>query len=397
MPGGSRAYEMARRLVSSGHEVHMVTSYRLQDIKDTGWFKTEEAGIHVHWLPVPYTNHMGYTNRIKSFFRFAIRAAQKAASLDGDVIFATSTPLTIALPGAYAARRNRIPMVFEVRDLWPELPIAIGALKDPVSRWAARRLERFAYRHAARVVALSPGMAEGVVRTGYPEDRISIIPNSADLNLFSYDSERADRFRREHPELGTGPVVLYAGTLGRINGVVYMVHLAAHVREKHPEIRFVVIGSGQEEEHIQAVAREHGVYADNFFMYPRLPKKDVVDAFSAASIVTSWFIDLPEMEANSANKFFDGLASGTAIAINYGGWQAELLRETGAGVILSRDYEEAATQLVDLLNDSVRLERAGNAARKLAEDRFSRDELAAKLEQILLEVAVSQHDVFVKL
>ena len=96
-----------------------------------GWFTTHESGMRVHWLPVRYSNHMTYLARMLAFFKFAIRAAGRARQIRGDVVFATSTPLTIAIPAVYAARRCGIPMVFEVRDLWPELPIAVGALRIP--------------------------------------------------------------------------------------------------------------------------------------------------------------------------------------------------------------------------------------------------------------------------
>ena len=166
MPGDGRSFEMARRLVANGHRVNLLTAFR-GETETQDWFCSRESGIDVHWLPVPYANTMSYAERIRSFFRFAIRSASRAAQLEADVVFATSTPLTIALPGVRAARRRRVPMVFEVRDLWPELPIAIGALRDPVSIFLARRLERFAYRNANRVVALSPGMADGVASTGF--------------------------------------------------------------------------------------------------------------------------------------------------------------------------------------------------------------------------------------
>jgi thioesterase domain-containing protein len=99
MSGGTRSYEMAKRLVAKGHEVNMITSWREDDGRK-GWFETEEAGIRVHWLPVPYSNKMGFRERINAFIRFAFGAARKAASLPADLVFATSTPLTIALSGA---------------------------------------------------------------------------------------------------------------------------------------------------------------------------------------------------------------------------------------------------------------------------------------------------------
>ena len=142
MPGGTRSYEMARRLVAVGHELNIVTSWREADGRK-GWFVTDEAGIKVHWLPVPYSNRMGFNERILAFFKFALLSAHKAASFDSDIVFATSTPLTIALPAVYAARRRKVPMVFEVRDLWPDVPYAMRALNNNFVFWAAEQLEMF--------------------------------------------------------------------------------------------------------------------------------------------------------------------------------------------------------------------------------------------------------------
>jgi glycosyltransferase involved in cell wall biosynthesis len=104
--------------------------------------------------------------------------------IQAELVFATSTPLTIAIPAIVASKRQRIPMVFEVRDLWPEVPIAMGALRNPISRWLARKLERVAYRSSARVIALSQGMADGVARVGFPIQRIVVVPNASDISFF---------------------------------------------------------------------------------------------------------------------------------------------------------------------------------------------------------------------
>src|SRR5690606_3755255 len=124
MSGGTRSYEMAKRLVAAGHEVHMITSW-VQETNHLDWFNEEIDGIKVHWFPNPYSNKMSYKQRIQAFLRFAYASMQKIATIPADIVFATSTPLTIAIPGVLGARKQKIPMIFEVRDLWPEVPIAM--------------------------------------------------------------------------------------------------------------------------------------------------------------------------------------------------------------------------------------------------------------------------------
>ena len=137
MAGGTRSYEMARILTSKGHEIHMITSFR-EPIKTRTPFTTVEEGINVHWIPVAYDNKMGFYRRIVAFLRFAYFATRRVMQLNV-ILFCISTPLTIAIPAIYGAIRQRVPMVFEVRDLWPELPIAIGALKNPLAKFLAGR------------------------------------------------------------------------------------------------------------------------------------------------------------------------------------------------------------------------------------------------------------------
>jgi len=388
MSGGTRSYEMARRLVAKGHHVNMITSWREGDGR-RDWFKTDEAGIHVHWLPVPYSNNMNYPERVRAFFRFAWGALHKAASLPADVVFATSTPLTISLPGAYAAMRQKVPMVFEVRDMWPELPIAVGALQNPLLKMAAKWLERFAYSRSERIVALSPGMKEGVMKAGFPAEKIAVIPNSADLECFDPRYVDPQVFRAMHPEIGNSPLLVYAGSMGVINGLDYLPRIAASCRKQRLGIQFAVVGQkGQEEQKIRDTAKKLDVLNKNFHMYPPVPKRMMPEVLAAADLAISVFVDLEPMWANSANKFFDALASGTPVAINYGGWQAELLAETGAGIVLPpNEPEEAARRLGAFVADEKRMKKAGHAARKLAEQRFSRDRLAGQLEQLLLSAA----------
>jgi len=393
MSGGTRSYEMARRMVAAGNEVHMVTSLREEESQRKGWFQTEEAGIKVHWYPVPYSNDMGFVQRIKAFLAFALAARKKTVELDGDIIFATSTPLTIALPAVPAARKKKIPMVFEVRDLWPEMPIAVGALNNPLLRFAAHRLEHWAYHNAAAVVALSPGMKEGVVRTGYPPEQVAVIPNSSDNAEFQHDPEAAARFRADRDWLGDKPLLVYTGTSGPTNGVGYLVGVAKELDVQGSDIRILLVGDGAERLDIARMAEDAGVLNHNFFMERRLPKSEMPALLSAATVASVVFIDLPEMRPNSANKFFDALASGTPVLLNYGGWMHELVRNHGFGLPMwKRAPAEVASELDEKMHDAEWLEQSGRKARSMAENYFDRDLLAGRLIKVLETVVDDRSD-----
>lgn len=387
MNGGTRSFEMARRLVAAGHEVHMVTSNRNAHMKK-GWSLIKESGINVHWISIPYSNSMSYQKRIKAFVQFAFHASLYAARISADIVFATSTPLTIAIPGIIASFFKKKPMVLEVRDLWPQLPIAVGAIRNPLNIFAAKLLERLAYHAAAAIVALSPGMKTGVLRTGYPPQKVHVIPNSCDRDLFQVDLSKGRAFRNRFKWLGERPLVIYAGTIGYINGVDYLARLAAETIKYEPEIRFLTVGDGREFDKVKHTAAKLGILNTTFFMIHGLPKKAMPALFSAATLSTSLFVDLPEMWANSANKFFDSLAAGRPIAINYKGWQADLLKKTSAGLVLPpNDIALAARMVIKAVKDEQWLKSARKSALTLAKNSFDRDCLAADLTTVLSRVA----------
>ena len=361
----------------------MITSDHHGKFDGKGWYVTRESGIEVHWLPVLYDNKMSNMQRIRAFLRFAIGAALRAAAIQADVVFATSTPLTIAIPGVYASKRQQIPMVFEVRDLWPEAPIAIGSLKGPMI-WPALWLEKFAYRHAERIIALAPRLKQGVIKKGISSQRIHIIPNGSELTLFTVAKSTGTQFRQKFNWLGKRPLVVYTGTIGKVNGLIFLVNLAKAVWGLDQEICFLIVGDGIEKKGIEHAAKKSGVLNNNFFMLHPVPKEQIPSILSAADLATSLTINNPQFTGDSANKIFDAFASKTPVAINHGGWMAKLLKETGAGLVLQPDQiERNACTVVDFLHDKKQLEQAGLAAKQLAETQFNWNNLAKKLERIL--------------
>jgi glycosyltransferase involved in cell wall biosynthesis len=388
MAGGTRSYEFARRLVARGHEVHVVTSDTAPRAGTPAWRVTREEGAIVHWAAVPYGNGLSFGRRISAFGRFARVAAGRAARLPQDVVFATSTPLTIALPAVYAARRNRVPMVFEVRDLWPELPIAFDALRFPGARAAAWRLESWTYRNSAHVIALSPMMADNI-RVRFPTVPVTVVPNGCDIDLFADATLAGKQFRSESPWLADRPLVLYAGTLGYANGAGYLVRLAEHLAGTN--VCVAIAGTGAHAESIRREAAERGLLDRTVYLLGQRPKKDIVALFGAADLAISTLVDKPCLAASSPNKVFDALAAGRPAAVNYEGWLSDLLRDYQAGLVLPADSAEAAAHIVaSFVGDPAQVATTGRNAFRLAAERFDRDTLFDHFEQVLVDAVRCQ-------
>lgn len=383
MSGGTRSYEMAKRLVEAGHEVHIITSW-VRETTHRDWFEEDIDGIRVHWYPNPYNNKMSFKQRILSFFRFAYAAMKKVSSIPADIIFATSTPLTIAIPAVLGARKQKIPMVFEVRDLWPEVPIAMGILKKPYQIFLAKRLEKWAYNNSSYVVALSPGMKEGVVATGYPESKVSVIPNSCDNSFFEVNDKKFEKFIRDNTWLPNGKVIIYTGTFGIVNNVGVTIELAKELKKRNSDIKILLIGDGAEYEKVYQKALNENVLNQSLYIRRQVPKNEIPYYLKYASMASSFAIDLPAIQANSANKFFDALAAAKPILINYGGWQKDILEKNECGVVSwKQNIEETINDLESFLYDEERYKTACNNAKYLALNSFSRDLLFSKLENIL--------------
>ena len=379
-----RSYEFARRLVEQGHQVTMVTSSsRLPEEYDRRVFVQGEVdGIRVRSMRVRYSNYMGHLRRIGSFVLFTIGATWLAVTAGKhDVAFATSTPLTVGIPGWIAAALTRTPFVFEVRDLWPEAAIQMGALKrGSVVARLAKALERFLYRRAVSVIALSPGMAEGVVAEGIDPTRVHMIPNCSDLDLFHpgpKDASLVERFGL------TGRFVVgYAGAVGPTNALEDNVPEAARTLASRgrSDVIFLLAGEGKSTPELARRTRD----LDNVRMIGAQPKRNVPAITRTADLLLTIFADVPILATNSPNKFFDALASGRPVLVNQDGWMRELVESNDAGVYVpAGDGVAMADAIQALADDPERVARQGRNARLLAEREFGRDEQAQRFIDVL--------------
>ena len=385
---GTRSYEMAKRLVKSGHDVTFITSsayfsdnYNL----NYGWNLIDIEGIKLHVLHLAYSNKDSFFKRILKFIRFSVSSTVKSFSIKADVVFATSTPLTIAIPGVIYSKCKKRPLVFEVRDLWPELPVAAGVIKNKLIIKFATWLEKYTYKNSTRLIGLSPGMCDGIIKHGISPDKVTLATNSCDTSLFDVSEDVGIEYLKSKLGFVNGrKLIVYTGTFGLINNVSYIVSLAKAAQNSNPNLCFVAIGDGMEKEKIISEARALGVYNKNLYFLDPVPKTEIVRLLSAADLSLSLFGPVKEMWHNSANKLFDALASKTPIAINYGGWQKDFIKEHKCGLVLEADDYKASIMLIsDFLDSKSDYEAAVNSCKTLAYEHFSRDMMATRVEKTL--------------
>ena len=372
--GGTRSYEFARRFAAGGHAVRMVTA---------GEGVRTVEGVEVVGVRGGYADYMSatavsYPRRMAAFARFAVTAT--LAALRGprpDVVYATSPPLTMALPAMAAALRWRAPLVFEVRDLWPEAPIQMGALKQPALRRLARGLERLVYRQSSRIIALSPGIRAGVLAAGAEPARVALVPNASDTELFSPALDR--QAERERLGLEDGFVCSYFGTMGEANAVEQAVDAAPLVED----VTFVLLGDGKRRAELERRAP-----ANVRFLDPVPDKTSVARLAAASDACLTLFQDVPVLATNSPNKLFDTFAAGRAAIVNSDGWMRELVEENEAGLFVRPgDPGDLAEKLAWLRDRPEEARRLGENARALAEREFALDDLAASALRVLEEAA----------
>lgn len=379
-----RSYEFARRWVEQGHEVTMITSAsRLPAHYSEKLFSEGEIdGIRIRSVRVDYDNRMGTWRRIASFATFMFGATWLAASAGRhDVVFATSTPLTVGIPGWVAATVRNIPMVFEVRDLWPEAAIQMGAIRrNGIIGHVAKGLERFLYRHSSDVIGLSPGMVAGVIAEGVDCERVHMVPNSSDLDLFSpgdKDPELVERYGVDGRF-----VVGYAGAIGPSNDVQGNVPAAARLLHERgrDDIVFVLVGDGKSLPELRSLTED----LPNVVLAGSMPKAEIPRFTRTADALMVLFADKPILATNSPNKFFDGLATGRPMIVNSDGWTRDLVEENEAGIYFPACDGAALADAVERLADDAELRaRMGENARALAESEFARDILAEKVRVVL--------------
>ncbi len=376
---GIRSYKMARCLIDKGHRVTMVcgtlgagnTGLNLPFHR--GRRSGEVDGIHIIEFDLAYSNNDGFLKRTITFLQFAFRSVWLALTERYDVVFATTTPLTAGIPGIFARWLRCKPFVFEVRDLWPELPKAMGVIRSPLLLGALSVLEWCSYRSAHRCIGLSPGIVEGITRRGVAKDKIALIPNGCDLDIFSSEIRPWKPSAVKDGDL----IAIFAGTHGLANGLDAVIEAAAVLKSRGVNnVKILLVGNGKLKTKLQQVALDRGL-SSVIFLDP-VDKLRLAGLFAASDLGMQILANIPSFYyGTSPNKFFDYIAAGLPVLNNYPGWLASLIKDHRCGYAVAADDPSAfADALEYAANHQDELKLMGRNARKLAEEKFNRKDLA---------------------
>ena len=377
---GTRSFEFARKLVKKGHKVTMITSSN-----EANNIKRIIEGINVVYLKVSYSNHMSFKRRLLSFILFGIKAILVGIKIKNcDLVFATSTPLTIAIPGILLSFIKRIPMVFEVRDLWPEVPIQMGVIKSKLLIKILRCFERFTYKYSKHIIVLSPGMEKGVIDAGIEKDKVTMIPNFCNIDFFKPVESNKELLR----ELGgiDEPIISYAGAISYANNVELIIDTAEKLQKKGQKVLFVIAGDGSLKQELENKSKKLGL--KNVLFLGKINKYEVLILYRKSLATLVLFKKLPVLTTNSPNKFFDAISTGKPVITNMNGWVGSLIEKYNIGFSIDPDDANSLMKaVISMVNmDENKVKEMGLSARKLAVEKFDSDNMVLQLENIFKKV-----------
>ena len=391
--GSTKPYDVARLLVAAGHQVTVICGrgYLAQgmDVPRGLVRRLRFGGVEVVCLGVDYRQRMGFARRIASFLAFTLLSMLVVLRLPRyDVLLASSTPLTVGLTGLVSWYLRGIPYVFEIRDLWPEVPFQAGFLKSRLLVAVSTFFEKWFYRKAAAVCAVSRRMADRLIERGVPAEKVHFIPTGVDVAAFEVEPDR--EFLRRHGLEGAW-VAVYLGAHGRVNGLDALLDAADELKGS-PGLRIVLIGDGSEKPRLEAEAARRGLAPVLRFL-PPVPRAAVPGILKACDAMLMINRSGPGMQYVMPNKFFDYLASGRPIVTNV---EAELtgwVREADCGLVAKPDDPAGLARALERLRADPQAARAmGDRGRALAADRFDRRRLAVDLEKVLAAAACPGRD-----
>lgn len=383
-PGGTRSYWISRALIDRGHKVVIICSTN-KNHPNPGVEKID--GIEVHYVKNEYDNYMSPLAKVKSFCKFLVKSINEAKKQkDVDMVFATSTPLTVGGVALALKRMRKWPYVFEVRDLWPEFPIQIGAIKNPLLIKALRKFEKRIYKKSNHVVALSPGMKDGVVAAGIADDKVTMVPNMSKPEEFKPHTPNYEVAKEFGIDLNKFNIIHF-GSMGKANGLEYIINTAKLAQAQGlDDVGFIFMGDGATQPKLKALVEEYGL--KNVKFMGNHPMKTVIEVVNLCDASMTSFMNLPILQTNSPNKLFDSLSAGKPIIVNSAGWTKDLVKKENCGFFVDPDNpQDFVDKIVEHKDNKAKLEEWGKNARKLSETTFDRSILANKVADVIEKAA----------
>lgn len=348
--------------------------------QDADWVP---RGVRIRAFNVPYCNDMSTPERAAAFVRYALQAVWEGGRIPRpSLVYGSSTPLTVAGAAAAVAHVQECPWIFEVRDLWPDFPIQMGAITTEWVQRALRRLERWLYQDAAHVVTVSPDM-ERHVRQFVAPAHVSTVEYGTDLTLLDRITENDVQALRQQHELEKHRVILYAGSFGRANDIPTLLEAARRLQHRR-DVCFVFAGAGYYEGAIHESAARNPIVKK---IAPQ-PYHRALALFKAASLSLVPFINLPVLRANAPSKLFDSLAAGTPAVVTNSGWTKDLVEQHQCGwYVPASQPRTLADKIEHLLDHPDELRTAGRRGAALARKRFNRSVHMNRLAELIGNVA----------
>ena len=332
------------------------------------YVQEEQDGISVQriWL---YPSMGAGFRRLANYLSFAVTALfPLLRAKRPDILFVESPPLSLSLPAVLAARRWRIPLIFNVADLWPDSIRELGLMRDGWLLSIAERLERWSYQKATFVNAVTEGIQKALLeQKRVPPEKVLFLPNGVDTKLFRPrppDHELAQ-------ELGLlgKRVILHAGTIGFVHGLEVAIQAMSLLQDVVPEAFLVFIGDGSERVRLEELAR--GLQLRNVcFLQPNQPAY-VARLYSLAVAGLAALRNLPLCEGTRLSKIFPIMASGKPVVCSATGESARLVESANAGLVVPPGDPKALAEAIrTLVTNPALADELGRNGRRYVEEKL---------------------------
>jgi len=386
---GTRSYDVSRHLADMDHEVVMICGVLdVGGLEKLPWYRFFQKqvidGIEVIICNAFYSNNFKPWKRKISFLWFAFLASIAALKAKNpDLIFATSTPLTVGIPGYIAAKLKGVPFVFEVRDIWPESFILSGWVtgKELSIRLMAR-LEEFCYKKAVKILLVSKGFEKRLIERGLWPGKLKTILLGADGNIFRNVNPNHG-FLAKH-NLKNRIIAIFTGAHGKANGLDYVVK-AAELSSDRPDIAYVLIGDGSEKQRLKDKANAKKL--DNIVFADAVSKKELPGILAVCHIGLMILKHIEGGRPVTPNKIFDYMFMNMPSIVNFEGPTADMMRTHECGILVDGTQPKDLAQKVKMLADKPHLrEQMGQNAKKAAWEKYDRKIIAKELIETFEEI-----------